>query len=111
MGEEVEEEEEIEQSLCTCYNPNNFTRLSNPSWVSEDRPTGFQIQQLWIPVVLFVAIVLGRLLYVKHRVTQYESNLAKIIPKPYFPTTGSVWSLKRHQYDYPQGIEILSKGN
>jgi hypothetical protein len=62
---------------------------------------------LWIPILLFALIVAARKYYVQRTVDNHTENLAKIIPKPYFPTTGSVWSLKRHQYDYPDGVEVL----
>jgi hypothetical protein len=62
-----------------------------------------------IGLFLFVMIVCCRVMYKRVRIKQYDAWLEKVNPKPYFPTTGSVWSLKRYQHSLPPEIEVTAQ--
>jgi hypothetical protein len=62
-----------------------------------------------IGFICFAGIVILRIMYKRIRISQYNEWLERVNPKPYFPTTGSVWSLKRYQHSLPPEIEVTAQ--
>ena len=56
---------------------------------------------------IFAAVAGWRVFYKNWRIAQYNKGLRTVIPKPYFPTSGSVWSLKRYEYNYPPEMKVV----
>lgn len=62
---------------------------------------------LIVGLVILAVVAVTRLSYKYIRTAQYKKSLLTVVPKPYFPTSGSVWSLKRYQYHYPVEMQVI----
>jgi hypothetical protein len=56
--------------------------------------------------MVFLVCVVVRVAYNWAKRRYKRKWVSRIVPRSYFPTTGSVLSLKRHQYSYPAEVEV-----
>jgi hypothetical protein len=110
----VEGRDGVNGTACACSRARaiNWTRDISATAL-EDIPE----EVIYIPSVHLIIgaacvgfIAFLRISYKRIRIMRYQTFISKVIPKPYFPTSGSVWSLKRYEYNYPVEMKVV-EGN